>query len=373
MPNLDTSFASRLQLNGAAAIRSSVVDIYPLSAQTSIKTFKIDPSIPGSMGLKEEADYLNALRDERNFQFRLDNSLPELPESDDITANHQFFVERGLGHLGVRDLVFDGCQITGSHCVVPHPAYSTFNQHKHMELRTFGANLGVAGILVTQDNKLIIQHRSPSNRVYGDVPGASVAGLVSAKGFEVSEQLDLTKVAVIHLLSEGQEEIGLSPSVNESIQLTGFLVDKIALHNELTFSIRTQLTAETIAENALKNRQAQNGANFKENIVVFDATSYVIERLLTEIHSPFPTTHAGPLLMLGQELAYREGKDGAAWLQDIKKRMDKNYARVDSMCQGKKYNPNKNSISQGLPSFKAELDRLFKDEHSYYACAWDPE
>jgi hypothetical protein len=320
------------------------------------------------MGPAETAQYRKALRAEREFLVnRLGKDLPPLPDTDDIEVIHQFFVERGLAKLGLRNISVRGGVITGEHCLVPHPAYSQFSESPNPRLREFGAILGAAVILVTADDKLIIQHRSPANRVYGDVPGASVAGLVDAS---LDSSVNILAEMQVHLLHEGLEEIGLDPSVTESFELTAIQIDKVALHHELTFSSQLRLTGKEIQEHAERNRHKDDAVSFRENVVLLDADPRTIEKLLTEVGSPFPMTHAGPILMLGQRLIAQEGGNSQEWLERVKKGMDENYARIDAGSSSGKYSPGISATEQGLPSFKKELERVFPGTHIYVPCAW---
>jgi hypothetical protein len=365
-PNIEVPRS--LMPSGIEVIQSDVVDIYPLSNVTSFHTTRIDLAIPAAMGAAEEAQYLGALRREHDFIVkRLGKNLPPMPNTDDIETNHRFFVERGLAKLGLRNVCLQGNALTGEHCLVPHPAYSQFSESQNPRLREFGANLGAAVILVTADRKLIIQHRNPANRVYGDVPGASVAGLVDAS---LDTRIDILSEMQVFLLGEGSEEIGLAPSVTESFVLNSMQIDKKALHNELTFRSRATLTGDEIADNALRNQHKDNAASFRENIVIIDATPRNVELLLTEVGSPFPMTHAGPVLMLGRELTAEAGANERDWLMRVKAGMDENYARIDARSSNGRYSPGTSATAQGLPSFRDELQRVFPGQYRYVACAW---
>jgi hypothetical protein len=369
----DRDIARSLVPVNADVIQSDVVDIYPVS---QVETFLTSPE-SAELPLMSDADqtrYLDALVGEREFLVnRLGKRVPELPEGATAESAHRFFTEHGIGKLGLRNIEISGSQITADHLIVPHPAYACFSEDKNQRLREFGSVLGAAVVLVTADDKLIIQHRNPKNRVYGDVPGASIAGLVDATP-EVTEPIDLLPLIQRHILSEGQEEIGLSSSVTDSFELTSIQIDKIALHHELTFSSKTSLTSNEIILNAIQNSHRDDAASFRENIVVLDATPLVIERLLTENKSPFPMTHAGPILMLGHRLMQRSPdplETAAQWLERVKHAMDQNYRAIDALSTDGRYTPAKSATEQGLPSFRQEVERLFSGDSSYYVeCAW---
>ena len=253
--------------------------------------------------------------------------------------------------------------------MVPHPAYACFGESQNQRLREFGANLGANLILVTSDGKLMLQHRKAENKVYGDVPGASIAGLVDVLKSGEIKTLNFLQVLKDHLFAEGDEEVGLAESVLQEFRLTSYQVDKVALHGELTGVITTSRSMAEIEAGALKNKRTNDPAAFRENIAFLDANPRVIQRLLTEVKSPFPPTHAGPLLMFGYQLMRVENSGTAeAWLHNVAQDMDANFRNIDKMADCGKYTPSKSATAQGLPSFPGELDRLFKDEYHYVAC-----
>ena len=331
--------------SGPSVIKSTVVDIFPLTKVNSFLSSERNLEIPAAMDAGEKQKYLQKLIDERDFLTKkLKKDIPELPLDGGVEAVHKFFIDRGLAKLGLRNITHSGDKITADHCLIPHPAYSLYSEHSNPRLREFGANLGAALMLITSDGKLLLQHRKPENRVYGDVPGASIAGLVDApKG--IISSLDILAVVKDHILSE------------------------VALHHELTFFSKTSRTADEIAAAALKNKHLNDPAAFNEHIVFLDATVPVIEKLLTEVLTPFPMTHAGPLLMLGYRLMQEtQNAFAESWLTNVKNAMDENYLRIDGLSDDHKYTPSKSATAQGLPSFKDELQRLFRDEHRYVDC-----
>lgn len=355
--------------SGPSVIKSTVVDIFPLTKVNSFLSSERNLEIPAAMDAGEKQKYLQKLIDERDFLTKkLKKDVPELPLEGGVEAVHKFFIDRGLAKLGLRNITHSGDKITADHCLIPHPAYSLYSEHSNPRLREFGANLGAALMLITSDGKLLLQHRKPENRVYGDVPGASIAGLVDApKG--IISSLDILAVVKDHILSESKEEVGFAPSVTESFELTSLQIDKVALHHELTFFSKTSRTADEIAAAALKNKHLNDPAAFNEHIVFLDATVPVIEKLLTEVLTPFPMTHAGPLLMLGYRLMQEtQNAFAESWLTNVKNAMDENYLRIDGLSDDHKYTPSKSATAQGLPSFKDELQRLFRDEHRYVDC-----
>jgi hypothetical protein len=354
---------------GPKVISSSVVDIYPLQGVTDFQTTRRDLPMPAAFDAAESARYMTKLVSERDFLVnRLGKTVAELPVNAGVEAVHKFFIDNGLAKLGLRHLSLNGNSLTGEHCLVPHPAYALYGTSSNQSLRAFGANLGAALMLTTSDGKLLLQHRKPENRVYGDVPGASIAGLVDAPS-NASGKLDILEVGKQVLLAEGREEVGFAPDVTEDFELTTLQIDKVALHHEITFASRTCLTSDEITRGALANRHKNTAAAFSEHIVFLDATPQVVERLLTEVLTPFPMTHSGPLLMLGYDLAKKVGLENPdTWLLRVKQAMDENYALIDGLSDGGKYSPDKCATMQGLPSFRDELQRVFKGEHSYVEC-----
>lgn len=356
-------------------IHSRVVDIYPIGDIKELRAVYSNPNIPHQATKQELADYVQELHNEKKFREKKCLPAPsDLPADNDPWNTHMAFVDPGYTKLGLRNfrLSQDGTSIECEYCGVPMPAYFLFGQHKNPEIRAFGANTGACMTLVTSDGMLLIQDRSPENRKYGGVPGASVAGLIDfpeANG----QPIDIIKVGTDQLITEGQEEIGLAPSVTRKVQFTGLETDKVELHTELTYAIYTDLDSGKIKSNALKNREDRDAVSFRENICFIKADPQSIEKLLTQVKCPLPMTHAGAFLMLGYELQKLERiqfESPEGWLRRVQMEMDANYAEIDRMSTLGKYDPKVTAAGQGLPSFRSELDRVFGVHFDYVECAW---
>jgi len=256
---------------------------------------------------------------------------------------------------------------------------------------------GTAMILKTSDGKLVVQHRSFENNPYGDIPGASVAGLFDAqpgKSERGKPAKVTTKVTMDNAADEGSEEIGLSkeyiramPVVSEvsnqeikdaagqdfsketggeqtklfNVKITGIAGDNVRIHDELTLYGETTYTAEELQEVAreAKNQTDKSDVDFRESFFYIDATPEAIETLLCEIKCPLPPTHAAAFLAAGYNMVIEsDGIDQAEqWLESTREKIKKNWELIDAMTPTGKYDPSIIPEMQGLPLLDDELAR----------------
>lgn len=373
MPPSRMEDSPSVDLPGRGVMYTSVVDILPLSPETQIRATRRVYELPSTL---PDEDYQKALTREAEFlRKQPDSPQPELTDGGDAVAAHAAFVQANAGKVGLRDLSF-ASQTAGvleaKFCVVPFPAYKMFNNSPDTSLRSFGAVVGVAAAMITEDGYMVIQHRRPfvqkdgkgtGNRIYGDVPGVSVAGLLDAPSSKMgTDSFDMVAVGRKHLLGEATEETGVEGGM--SMTFIGILRDRVADHHELAYIMKTPLTSDKLIEAAKSNLFEDTGVSFKENLVLIKCTPENIEKLLCDVQSPFPPTHAPPYLLVGHALVKEALGVLAAdrWLERVKNEMVANYDRINRLCPNGKYDPNINATAQGLPSFKEALSGAFQRE-----------
>ena len=314
---------------------------------------------------------------------------------------------RNVQKLGVRNLERDGNVLRFDTRPVSYPIYSVASSPTDsIETLDLGAITGAAGILLTADNKFILQHRSPKNNAYGDIPGASFAGLVDGE-FEREYEEDgvtvksrtgtLKKVDTQYIkntgFTEAFQEIGLSADDFSEFRIVGEARDHVREHDEFLLTAKSKLTAIQIAQRAAdaprsraKTKLNEDGEfHFDENFITIDADPKTIEILLTEVKCPLPPTHAAAFIAAGYNLILEKPvKEGGGltaatiWKDRIELKTKQNYVDIDKKVKafyenspdmltdvqpGKpKRNPNGyepfyTPTEQGLKSFRFEMER----------------
>lgn len=85
--------------------------------------------------------------------------------------------------VGIRHLQQEGDVVRIDTRPVSFPVYSELVNREsadRQDLMDFGEATGTAAAISTADNKLILQYRGKANRAYGNIPGASTAGMLDA-------------------------------------------------------------------------------------------------------------------------------------------------------------------------------------------------
>lgn len=300
--------------------------------------------------------YLDALKGEVAFREKRKLPLgpvsPEQLQSMCLKDLHSHFCEHGIGHVGLRRIEFgsDGAQADAA--VVPHPLYVMVNRAASAMRRTQGANLGAAIILETADGHLIVQYRGSKNKVYGEIPGASAAGLVNAAPFAKEVQpgktFSLEQFVQRHMVEEFVEELGAKKETLRNLRPSSLMIDTLALHHEMTFTGKLSLTADELIQAAWKKREQCPDTEFKESFLLLPGSAENLEKLIFDFQLPLPPTHAGPYLMVLRE------KIGEQAFHELWERR-----RTDFEAKYAKYDPNIPSSQQGLPTFLDEVRRLY--------------
>lgn len=232
-----------------------------------------------------------------------------------------------------------------------------------LEIATPAATAAV--ILTTEDNgssKLILQHRDQRNNFYGDVPGASVAGLFDGKLDGTRQNrgklvpID-TETVKNNIRREALEEIGLRQEDLIDVRITGLATDLIRIHNEFLLFAKAAISSRELEANATdhaKSVKPNEPYDFDEKIYIIDGTPEAIEILLTKVKCPIPSTHTAAFVAAGYSMVLkRDGQEEAEiWKERLHKGIQENYAQIDRMVQMYyEQNPQTlNDIPQGKPS-----------------------
>ncbi len=290
------------------------------------------------------------------------------------------------GKIGFRHISIDGETIKAQASLVLVPAYRLFsNFEARPELIQLGRLSGTAMILSTADNKIIVQTRSKNNRMYGGVPGASVAGLLDAQiteeSFKQQMPTEINTETVLHnIFKEAFEEIGLDQPELLDVKISGFGTDKVQIHDEFLITSKTPLTYDQVCQKADRNKNKSEW-HFSENFVGIPASPEAIKTLLSEVKCPLPPSHTAAFIAAGfSMIREREGLSAAkTWKTELVEGIAENYRAINLLVENhyhqnpellSKPAPNKpprraNGYSaaylpeeQGLPELRAELIRV---------------
>ena len=303
----------------------------------------------------------------------------------------------------------DGMTQIGNTLRIDHLASTVFPVFKRFskpgadpELLRFSNVSATAMALVTEDGRLIVQHRNPNNELYGDMVGASVAGYNDGKKhklFDISDtdwgsderkykdfknkqkagtiQPVTTQSLKDNVLKEAGEEVGLEPEDFESATLSGVAEDHMQPHIEYMFLGKTKLTAEQMkakARNAARNRRLSE-EEFNEKFVDIPATPDAIKTLLTEVKNPLPPTHTAVFVSAGYAMVLKDqGLEAAkAWKREMQAGVTQNYQDIDRIVR-EHYESNPGSVdtvpqrmlntiyNRQIPNFLKQRPEATEDE-----------
>jgi len=274
---------------------------------------------------------------------------------------------------------------------VSFPLYDEFatrENAKREDLMDFSEATGTAAVIITKDDKAILQYRSKTNSNYGNIPGASAAGLLDGE-FDSSRSVKgvlkpLTETSIRkHLTKEATEELQVSEDKLQ-IRVVGIAHDQIKPHHEFMLLGKVDETSEELAANGLLPDEVE-GHDFRERYFTIDATPEAFENLLTQVKCPLPPTHAAVYFMAGLDLARQKHGDDYAkeWGQRVTEGIKNNYAEIDRMVINNYnslpaqveekpvrsqmgYDPKYLPEEQGLPSLLDELIRTELIPESMY-------
>lgn len=250
---------------------------------------------------------------------------------------------------------------------------------------------GTASVLLTTEadgaHKIILQHRSPKNFFYGDVPGASIAGMFSGQ-LDPANRGRLAPISTDTIKGNNKremlEELGLAGEDITDVRITGVAKDKIKIHKEFLLFGRSPLSAEQIGQKAeahAKTEKSDATYDFTEKFFVIDGTAEAIEKLLSQVKCPLPPTHAATFIAAGYSMMIEQSGLEAAnvWKQRLEPAVQANYREMDERVAThwkqypekakmrleskpardlQNYDPAYKPSDQGLPGLTDELLRV---------------
>jgi hypothetical protein len=252
----------------------------------------------------------------RLLQREMNDGQPELrPEDAVVEVDHVRLIPGFNPYIGPRNIAEDDDKLYMDIMPVTHPVYRAINSLDDSPESLEIANpAATAAILFTSEadgsHRMILQHRSRHNYFYGDVPGASIGGfldgrLASSEGHRGELEPIDTQYVKDNILKEGEEELGLSPKDINDVRLLGVAEDKVKYHTEFLLTAFSSLSADEVAKK-VKARAVTHRPNddfdFEGHFITLDAAPEVITKLLTEVKTPVPSTHAAAFIAAGYGL-----------------------------------------------------------------------
>jgi hydroxymethylpyrimidine pyrophosphatase-like HAD family hydrolase len=273
----------------------------------------------------------------------------------DFDQARQQYVRGMAGKVGLRNVTADGGTLTTDVKFVSFPVYTELSRPENSsEILDLSSLAGVAMAVRTTDDRLVIQHRavakqrldgdslSRGNRIYPDIPGASVAGMLDATvdsadrpaGAPDAVDTDAVRAAI---LKESFEELGTGLHDYAKLRVVGLAHDNIAPHDEFLLLTDARITAAQLREQSRSARRNQNlgDADFEEKFIDIEASPEAIETLLTDVKCPLPPTHAALMVASGYSMMLERGVDEAeAWKARLEQAVRENYRQIDGMVAG---------------------------------------
>lgn len=332
----------------------------------------------------------------------------------------QRYVRGMAGKVGVSNVESDGSTLSADVKFVAFPAYTELSHPGNsVEALDLSRLSGVAMAVRTTDDRLVIQHRavakqrldgsslSRGNRIYPDIPGASVAGMLDATmdspdrlaGTPDPVDTDAVRAAI---LKEASEELGTDLHDFAKLRIVGLAHDNITPHDEFLLLTDARITSAELRERSRSAARNQNlgDADFEEKFVDIEASPEAIETLLTEVKCPLPPTHAALMAASGYSmvLAERGFEAAEAWKERLEEGIRENYRQIDEIVADfyerrpevlarvperywdkpvpprnrRGYSSDYTPEEQGLPSFDDEMVRagLMPETRRTVAEAW---
>ncbi|MBI2049501.1 hypothetical protein HYT32_01115 [Candidatus Roizmanbacteria bacterium] len=326
---------------------------------------------------------LNKLREARE-KGENEQTINQLAE--DYEKKRTIYYERNFPKVGLENIRQQGNTLIVDIKPVDFPTYAELAKPSSTSELIEFANISSTAILLrTRDGKLIIQHRSPRNKLYGDVPGTSAAGYFDAKPSEkrgILQPID-TNFVKDNAIKEAKEELGIDREDLLDLRILGLARDKLQINDEFMLLGTTSLSFDELkekAQNAETNIKLSD-EEFYEKFVDIPATPDAIAVLVTQVKCPIPPSLTALFIAAGISMV-SEGKgleEANAWKRQIQEAVRKNYQEINQMVEryyqshpeelnnipkGKPvrkshgYEPAYLPAEQGLPDLMSELKRV---------------
>ncbi len=377
---------------------------------TPEEKLRLAKAMPGEMKFRGVDDVREA-RTAWREAVSMDESAETVAKlKDEFMKRREAYIASGK-KVSLRNLAYDTDPqnpdvVRGDAAITDFVTYNLFSTPDATgTLAEMARPTGVAMALITADNRLVIQHRAspsidyltsakkPGNGAYGEVIGASVAGMADARmssgqGRTPGTLDSVTNETFLHnILKEAGEEVGVGPEQITEPKIVGIAHDYVKPHSEVLLSATTALTYEQLLEVTASSKRNKNlsPADLAEKYVDIEASPEAIHTLLTEVKTPLPPTHSAVYIAAGHAMMLeRSGKDAAdAWLKQMEVDVAANYRSIDNTVRefylrhpeaaaivpermwGKfvpersldSYHPSYTPDEQGLPDLEDELVR----------------
>lgn len=263
----------------------------------------------------------------------------------DYEEKRNVYLERNAGRVGLRNIREQNNTLIVDIKPVDFPTYKEFSKPGSSdELLELAAISSTSMALITKDRRLIIQHRSPKNLLYGDVPGASVAGFLDGRPYYPSptgstadkrgtlQPID-TDFVKDNIIREANEELGLDKEDFSDVRIVGLTHETTQIHDEFLLLSTTNLTAEEMREKAqaASRNSKLSEQEFDEKFMDIPATPEAISTLLTQVKCPLPPTHVAAFVAAGYSMVLQEKglQEANKWKDQMQETVRKNYQEID--------------------------------------------
>jgi len=354
-------------------------------------------AIPGQMKYAKGNDAQDTLKKLRSAQSN--DTSKETREEAYIQheEKRRLYQERMTPHVGITSVQQEANTLFIDIKPADYPVYRTFAKPSLPPevVEYASAMTGTDIVIVTKDQRVILQNRSDRNTPYGGILGVSAAGYLQGRMYHPTPEEQPTQERIgtlvpinteyvkANILREMKEEIGLDEKYLDTVRITGFVKDKVQPHNGILLFGTTSLSAEQVraeAQKASRNLQLSD-VEFMEKFIDIPATPEAISILVTQIKCPFPPDQYGAVILAGYNMVLEQkGRDTADnWIRDLEPKVKQNYQEINSIVaqyyekhpavlahipQGrpprnpKGYEPSYLPSEQGLPDVMSELKRV---------------
>lgn len=290
------------------------------------------------------ANKAKALLDE----LRQENTDPNVfyAKLGDFRTEQDVYVTKGhKPKVGIRNIQRKDNTLYFDTKPVSFPVYSNFaKEEQSTEVIDLAENAATCMSIITADNKVLVQHRNPVNELYGDMPGASIAGMFDGtfdRESHTKGKLEtITKNSVLkNIRNEAREEMGMEEGDYQPV-LVGLCEEiKPVVHHEFLFTAQTHLTSDEIKQKALNTNRARKKElkpeDIEEKFEFIDATPEALYTLLADFKCPLPPTHTAVFAATAYELALK--RDGKTSADEFRNRLQEgikaNYNAMDQMVK----------------------------------------
>lgn len=260
----------------------------------------------------------------------------KIAAAEDFEKKRQIYKERSVPTIGLRAIVIEGNTVIIDIKPIDFPTYREFSKPEaSTELLDFSSAAAASTIVITKDNRLILQHRSVRNKLYGGIPGASVGGYLKGH-FDPAREGRFVPIDTEYIKDdaarEAKEELGLDRKDFITLNIAGIAHEKTQIHDEILLFGQVNLTASEMKEKAIKTSRNSkiSEEEFYEKFLDIPATPNAIRTLLTEVKCPLPPTHIAAFVTAGYYMMLEQSgiKSAQEWKNNLQESIKKNYKDI---------------------------------------------